>query len=102
MYLLASSAANFIPHHMAFPIPHVLVTEIANYTKAGIAAYGVQRFSAGRLGLDRLRSMRDFVGARPERSVISVRLNCGRPIAGSDLAHVHALGPDRITVKLLN
>jgi two-component system sensor histidine kinase UhpB len=41
LYLLASSAGNFFPHHVAMPLTWVLLAEGVNYGRALIAAAGV-------------------------------------------------------------
>src|SRR5687768_10777666 len=41
VYLLASSVGCFLPHRAGAPTTHVLICEVANYTKALIAAAAV-------------------------------------------------------------
>jgi signal transduction histidine kinase len=59
VYMLTASFASFFPHRLLSPTSYVVLTEIANYTKASMAAGGVRLFRAVRL--DTLRAMVAFL-----------------------------------------
>jgi two-component system sensor histidine kinase UhpB len=59
VYMVTASLGSFFPHRLLSPTLYVLLTEIANYTKASVASAGVRRFGAGRL--DSLRAMVAFL-----------------------------------------
>jgi two-component system CheB/CheR fusion protein len=62
LYLLASSLGNFWPHREAgAPTSFVLLAELANYTRALVAAAGVRRFGDGAAHFDTFRGMVVFL-----------------------------------------
>ena len=62
IYLLASTAGNFWPHHAGgAPIGFILLAEVANYTRALVAAYGIRRFGDNEGRFDTLRGMARFL-----------------------------------------
>ncbi len=62
IYLLAGSVGTFWSHRAAGePIAFVLMTEIANYAQALLAAWGVRRFDDSRGRLDTLKAMAAFL-----------------------------------------
>jgi len=61
MYLVAGSVGTFLPHVLSGDSPSfVLLTEIANYARALVAAWGVRQFGERRR-LDTLRGMTVFL-----------------------------------------
>ena len=62
VYLLAGSAGTFWPHHLnGAPIGFVLMTDLANYVRALVAAIGVRRFADRGSPLDSLRGAVAFL-----------------------------------------
>ena len=62
MYLLAATAGNFLPHLLSGrPLSFVLLADVANCSRALVAAAGVRHFVQTRDRLDSLRSMTIFL-----------------------------------------
>ena len=62
IYLLAGSSGTFVAHRMGGdPVSFVLMTEVANYARALLAAWGVRRFGDSGGRLDTLKGMTAFL-----------------------------------------
>src|SRR5258708_21746774 len=58
IYLLAASVGDFWPHRAGGDeVSFVLLAEVANHTRAIVAAYGIRRFAGARNRFDTLRGM---------------------------------------------
>jgi PAS domain S-box-containing protein len=61
VFLLAASVGTFAPHRAISPAPHVLFAELANHTKALVAAAGVRWFVGAPPDLGGMRGMAWFI-----------------------------------------
>ena len=62
IYLLAGSVGSFVAHRLAGEaISFILMTEVANYARALLAAWGVRRFGDSGGQLDTLKRMTAFL-----------------------------------------
>ncbi len=62
IYLVAGSVGSFVSHRLSgAPVSFILMTEVANYSRALLAAWGVSRFGDSGGRLDTLKGMTAFL-----------------------------------------
>jgi two-component system sensor histidine kinase UhpB len=61
VYLLASALGNYIPHQHGWPTSWVLLTEVANFIRALLAAGGMRYFGGGSARFDSLKGIAVFL-----------------------------------------